>query len=94
MMGINTLLASIMPSYFVHFGVCSTITGILNASAYVGCAISSYTNGSFVENFGWDTTMTKWCELALIGALVCIPAIRRWGKFRELANSRSIDNNP
>ena len=82
MMGINTVLASMMPSYYVHYGVTATITGILNASAYLGSAVSSYGNGAIVENFGWNTIMYVWCVLAVIGIIACAIGFKTWKKFR------------
>ena len=85
MMGINTLLASMMPSYYVRFGVCSTVTGLLNAAAYLGSAVSSYGNGEIVEHFGWNTIMYCWCVCAFIGMTACLLSARHWKKFRKLA---------
>ena len=83
MMGINTLFASMMPSYYVKFGICSTVTGILNGAAYAGCAVSSYGNGVIIENFGWNTIMYCWCISAVIGIIACALSVNRWKKFRH-----------
>lgn len=85
MMGINTLFASMMPSYYVKFGICSTVTGILNSAAYAGCAVSSYGNGVIIENFGWNTIMYCWCVSAVIGIVACMLAIKPWKSFRAYA---------
>ena len=82
MMGVNTVLASMMPSYYVHFGVTATVTGALNASAYLGSAVSSYGNGAIVENFGWNTIMYCWCISAVVGVIACALAAKTWKKFR------------
>lgn len=84
MMGINTLLASMMPSYYVPYGVCSTATGLLNAAAYLGCAVSSYGNGAIVEHFGWNSIMYCWCIAALLGAIGCGLAAKKWKRFRHM----------
>ena len=83
MMGVNTLLASMMPSYYVRYGITATVTGTLNASAYLGCAVSSYGNGAIVEHFGWNTIMYFWCVSALIGVIVCAIGAGTWKKFRK-----------
>ena len=83
MMGVNTLLASMIPSYYVRFGMCSTITGLLNSSAYIGCALSSYGNGAIVQHFGWNSIMYCWCVAAALGALFCILGAKKWKKFRD-----------
>ena len=84
MMGINTLLASMMPHYFVQFGVCSTVTGFLNSAVYLGSAASSYGNGAVVEHFGWDAIMYIWCICAVLGILFCALAVTKWKAFRKL----------
>ena len=91
MMGINTLLASMMPAYYVKFGVTSTVTGLLNASAYLGAAFSSYENGVIVENFGWNSIMYIWCICAFAGIIVCLLASKKWKHFRKMANELQLD---
>ena len=83
MMGINTLLASMMPHYFVQFGVCSTVTGLLNSAVYLGSAASSYGNGALVEHFGWNAIMYIWCICAVLGILFCAFAAKKWKLFRS-----------
>lgn len=85
MMGINTLLVSMMPAYYARYGVCSSMSGILNASAYIGSALSSYGNGAVVERFGWNSIMYIWCICAAIGVLVCAFAMKRWHRFSSTA---------
>lgn len=82
MMGINTLIAGMMPSYYVHYGVCSTISGILNSGVYLGSALSSYLNGAIVELHGWHFIIRCWCVYAIVGTVVCTLSIKKWGKFR------------
>ena len=84
MMSINTMMASIVPSFFVRYGACSTATGLLNSAAYVGCALSSYGNGVIVERFGWNSIMYCWCVCALIGGIACSLASGKWKRFRSL----------
>lgn len=87
MMAVNTLLISMLPSYFVQYGICSSISGILNAAAYVGCALSSYGNGAVAEHYGWGRIMMLWCVCAAIGAVVCGLTGKKWMKFKnEIAN--------
>ena len=84
MMSINTMMASIVPSFYVSYGACSTATGLLNSAAYVGCALSSYGNGAIVERFGWNSIMYIWCVCALLGGLACGLAVKRWKQFRTV----------
>ncbi len=90
MMGINTLLVSMMPAYYAKYGVCSSMSGILNASAYVGSALSSYGNGAVVDRYGWNSIMYIWCVCAVVGVLMCAFAVKRWRRF----SSDAIKTNP
>ena len=90
MMGINTLLASMMPSYYVPFGVCSTVTGLLNAAAYMGCAVSSYGNGAIVQRFGWSSILYCWCAAAAVGVVACLLAAKKWKQFRKLSAAGKV----
>ena len=82
MMGVITLIASMTPSYYVRFGVIATVTGVLNAFAYLGNAVSIYGNVAIVENFGWDTIMYYWCICVIIGVIVCFIGSKTWEQFR------------
>ena len=73
-----------MPHYYVQFGVCSTITGLLNAGAYLGSAASSYGNGAIVEHVGWNSSMYIWCICAAVGIVSCLLAAKKWKRFRRL----------
>ena len=94
MMGINTLLASMTPSYYVRFGVTATVTGVLNASAYLGSAVSSYGNGAIVENFGWNTIMYCWCISAVVGVMACFIGATAWKKFRTESKRNEYLSKP
>lgn len=83
MMGVNTVLASMMPSYYVRYGVTATVTGALNASVYLGSAVSSYGNGAVVEHFGWNMIMYCWCISAVAGVIACAFAAKKWKQFRR-----------
>ena len=89
-MGVNTLLASMMPSYYVRFGVCSTVTGLLNSSAYLGSALSSYGNGAIVEHFGWNSILYCWCIAAAIGIVTLLLSARKWKHFRTLTPANQL----
>ena len=83
MTAVNTMLVSMLPPYYVHFGLCSSVSGILNAAANVGCAFSMYGNGALVDLLGWGSVIRVWCILAVIGAALCFPAIKKWKRFRS-----------
>lgn len=72
MMGVNTMFISLIPLYFSRIGKVSTVTGILNSSAYLGSALSSYGIGLLAQLFNWNITIITWFALAITGAILCI----------------------
>jgi len=86
MLGVNTMLVSLVPLYFKQFGKVSTVFGLLNSSTYLGSAISSYGIGAMAQEFGWAITRISWFILALLGVVVCIIGCKRWSKFTRGGN--------
>lgn len=82
MMGVNTLLASVIPVYFSKYQKSSSAAGLLNSSVYAGCAISSYGIGVLAELLGWDLTVAVWGLAAVTGILASLGAALKWRKFR------------
>ncbi|MFT4105206.1 MAG: MFS transporter [Lacrimispora sp.] len=81
MMGINVMLVSFIPSYFIRFGKVSTISGLLNSTVYIGSSIATYGLGALADTAGWSFILKFLCAVAgagVLGSLICIP---RWGKF-------------
>ena len=83
MHGINLMLISIVPRRFVPFGKVSTYSGILNASTYVGAALSTYGFAALAETFDWNFTILTWAIIALIGAVVCFFGARIWQRHLD-----------
>jgi OPA family glycerol-3-phosphate transporter-like MFS transporter len=82
MMGVNTLLASVLPVYFSKYQKSSSAAGLLNSSAYAGCAISSYGIGVLAEQMGWNFTVAVWGLAAVTGTMASFGAAMKWRKFR------------
>lgn len=80
MYGVNVILVSMIPPYFKKSGNVSTISGLLNSCTYVGSAISSYGIAFAAQQSGWQTVIWLWAAAALLGTLLCLGCIRRWGK--------------
>lgn len=89
MMAVNTMLVSVVPIYFAPYGKSSTASGILNSSAYVGGAVSTYGIGVLSEIVGWDMTITIWIGIALLGMAACMVGKIYWKRFTENQNSVS-----
>ena len=77
-LGINTLLVSVLPMYFVPLGRTSTITGLLNTCMHFASSVSSYAIAAMSAAWGWPPTVLGWAGMSLIGA-VCTLAVR--GRF-------------
>ena len=83
MHGVNLMLIAIVPRRFVVFGKVSTYSGILNASTYVGAAISTYGFAALAEAFDWKFTILTWVAISLAGALLCFFAAHIWQRHLD-----------
>ena len=83
MHGVNLMLIAIVPRRFVVFGKVSTYSGILNASTYVGAALSTYGFAALAETFDWNFTILTWVAISLVGALLCFFAARIWQRHLD-----------
>ena len=86
MHGVNLMLIAIVPRRFVPFGKVSTYSGILNASTYVGAAISTYGFAALAETFDWNFTILTWVAISFVGAVVCFFGARIWQRHLEEHN--------
>lgn len=78
MHGVNLMLISMIPPFFAKYGNVSTASGVLNACAYVGSAVSTYGVALISERAGWNTTLYIWMMVAALGTACCILCIRPW----------------
>ena len=83
MHGINLMLISIVPRRFAVFGKVSTYSGILNASTYVGAALSTYGFAALAETFDWNFTILTWVAISFVGAVVCFFGARIWQRHLD-----------
>lgn len=83
MHGINFLLIQILPAYFKKFGHVSLLSGILNASTYLGAAISTYGIALINNYYGWTITIYIWVLICLIGIVSCLIIFAKWNKFKN-----------
>ena len=92
-LGINTLLVSVVPMYFVPLGRTSTITGLLNTCMHLTSSVSSYAIAALSLAFGWKLTVLSWAATALLG-LLCALAVRRrfFGFVRNLEGGALFPN--
>ena len=71
MTGASTMLLSLLPLRFHAMGRMATVTGLLNASAYVGSALASTGFGALSENGGWTAVLTAWLAISAAGMALC-----------------------
>ncbi len=83
MTAVNTLLISLLPLHFQKEGRVATISGGLNAVTYVGTAAASALFGYTTEHAGWGGTQIIWCICGAAGMVLCLLAVRRWGRYRK-----------
>lgn len=74
MMAVNTLTVNIFPLRFEKYGRVSSVSGFLNAMAYLGTAISTYSIGVLVQNCGWEVTIMVWLVVTAFAGAVCVTA--------------------
>ncbi len=83
MHGVNLIMSSMTPKYLAGSGKISMISGLLNACTYVGSALSMYGIALITDGYGWSTTLTIWCVIALLGTIFAAFCIPRWRKLRQ-----------
>lgn len=83
MLGINTILISILPTYFSKYNKVSTIAGLTNSMTYLGSAICGYGLGTLAEKVGWSITVVVLVFICIIGVLACLLAKPLWCRFKS-----------
>lgn len=83
MHGINLLLIGLLPAYFKRYGQVSLLSGVLNASVYIGSALSAYGFAAVAEQSGWGAVILSWPITALCGMAVCLLCTRPWERFQK-----------
>lgn len=79
----NYMIITLVPMRFAYAGRTASVTGVMNAVAYVGCAASSYGFGLVSELIGWNGTVLVWIGLNALALIVNSFAIRPWTKFKQ-----------
>lgn len=82
MHAVNVMLITMVPLHFSKYGCISTIGGILNSAAYIGCGLLNLAAGKVLEsNSSWNGLFIFWlviCTAAIITTAVCSVI---WKKF-------------
>lgn len=81
MNGTNVMLVHIVPTYFVKYGRVSAVSGVVNATVYIGSSIATFGIGAIADAFGWSALMGVLCLVASAGAFICLATAPRWRRF-------------
>lgn len=80
MYSLNYLIISRVPVRFSKSGHTSSVTGILNSAAYIGCAVSTYGFGAFSEKYGWTAVITIWIVSSVLTFVFSLLANYKWNR--------------
>ncbi len=72
MFAVNVMLITIVPLRFAKHGNVSTAAGILNATAYIGCAAMNQVAGELLQSKTWNSVIIFWLALSVIATLFCL----------------------
>lgn len=81
MYSLNYLIISRVPVRFAQKGLTSSVTGILNSFAYIGCAVSSCSFGAVSQKAGWSAVIIIWIISAVLTSIFAFSANRKWKQF-------------
>lgn len=79
----NYMTITLIPAHFSYCGKTATLTGIMNATAYIGYASASYGFGVISDKIGWNGSVFVWLGLLAATLLITLCALGKWKKFKE-----------
>lgn len=92
MFAVNVMLITMVPLRFSKFGRTSTVGGLLNAVAYIGCGLLNMGAGKLLEKTGssWSMLFIMWLGLAFTAIATAVICGVKWkkciGKGGELSH--------
>ena len=82
MFAVNVMLITMVPLQFSTLGNVSTVGGLLNAVAYIGCGMLNLLAGRLLETQnGWNSLFWLWIVLAAVAVTVSAVCIPMWKRF-------------
>lgn len=81
MYSLNYLIISRVPVRFTSYSCTSTISGILNSFAYIGCSVSVYGFGAVSQKIGWTAVIIIWIVSGALTAAFAFASNKKWKKF-------------
>jgi OPA family glycerol-3-phosphate transporter-like MFS transporter len=79
----NYMIITLVPMQFAKYGKTATVTGVMNATAYIGCAAATYGFGIISDNIGWNGTVIVWIVIDIIALLFTTLNIKKWNRFKQ-----------
>ena len=77
MQGISFMMVTMVPTYYKNV---ATVSGVLNASIYMGGAASTYVVAVISQRAGWNKVTILWAIAALLGTVLCAVCIKSFRK--------------
>ncbi len=81
MYALNYLIISRVPVRFSSYSCTSSISGILNSAAYIGCAVSVYGFGAVSQKAGWTAVIIIWITAGVLTSVFAFGSNKKWRKF-------------
>ncbi|MCR5278773.1 MAG: MFS transporter [Lachnospiraceae bacterium] len=82
MHAVNFFLVCVVPAKFEKYGIVATMSGIINSLTYVGTSLAVAGFPHLIKNGDWGPCIIVWVVVSVIGALICLLAVRGWKKFK------------
>jgi OPA family glycerol-3-phosphate transporter-like MFS transporter len=79
----NYMIITLVPMQFAKYGKTATVTGVMNATAYIGCAAATYGFGIISDSIGWNGTVIVWIVIDVIALLFTTLNIKKWNRFKN-----------
>nr|MBQ4320302.1 MFS transporter [Clostridia bacterium] len=81
MLSINSLLISLVPMRFSVYGKVSTVTGILNSTAYLSSSLSSFIVGKVTKYYPMAVMVIIWLMMGCVGIILALSFADKWKHF-------------
>lgn len=82
MFAINVMMITMAPLRFTVYGRVSTVAGLMNAVAYIGCGLLNLVAGSLLEHSGsWKLLFVFWLILAFCAIAITLVCAVPWKRF-------------
>ena len=74
------MMVSMVPTYYKNV---ATVSGVLNASIYLGAAISTYVVAVISQRAGWNRVILLWAAATILGTILCTICVKSFRKQHQ-----------